>query len=95
MASLDGSVSIPISTPLLQGLWWAATKGCSTGLWLLFRAHHIIRRRSFSAGIRPGKNTADFITDTLARMSVLGSAFLGVLAAAPAAVEQATGLQVT
>lgn len=44
-------------------------------------------------GIRPGRNTAEYITKTLDRMSVLGSAFLGALAAAPALVESLTGLQ--
>lgn len=44
-------------------------------------------------GVRPGRNTADFITRTLNRMSVLGSAFLGALSAAPALVETLTGLQ--
>ncbi|KAK9820311.1 hypothetical protein WJX72_008805 [[Myrmecia] bisecta] len=43
--------------------------------------------------IRPGRATADFITGTLERMSILGSAFLGVLAAAPTLVEGITKLQ--
>ena len=33
--------------------------------------------------VRPGRATADYITKTLNRMSILGSAFLGALAAAP------------
>lgn len=44
-------------------------------------------------GVRPGRQTADYITKTLNRISVLGSAFLGALSAAPALVEAATGLQ--
>lgn len=44
-------------------------------------------------GVRPGRNTAEYITKTLDRMSVLGSGFLGALAAAPALVEATTGLQ--
>ena len=44
------------------------------------------------AGVRPGRKTADYITGTLERMSILGSAFLGALAAAPAAVEGITRL---
>lgn len=43
--------------------------------------------------VRPGRNTAEYITKTLDRMSVLGSGFLGALAAAPALVEATTGLQ--
>ena len=44
--------------------------------------------------VRPGRATADYITKTLNRMSILGSAFLGALAATPPLVEAVTGLQV-
>jgi preprotein translocase SecY subunit len=43
-------------------------------------------------GVRPGKQTANFLSDMLGNLSVLGSVFLGVLAVAPTAVEQATNL---
>jgi protein transport protein SEC61 subunit alpha len=43
-------------------------------------------------GIRPGKQTAEYVTSTLTRMSILGSVFLGALSAAPAAVEAITHL---
>ena len=43
-------------------------------------------------GIRPGKQTAEYVTSTLTRMSILGSVFLGALSAAPAAVEALTHL---
>ncbi|XP_020265829.1 preprotein translocase subunit SCY1, chloroplastic isoform X2 [Asparagus officinalis] len=42
--------------------------------------------------VRPGKSTAAFIKTVLSRISVLGSAFLAVLAAGPAVVEQVTHL---
>ncbi len=42
--------------------------------------------------IRPGKQTAEYVTRTLTRMSLLGSVFLGALSAAPALVEGLTGL---
>ncbi|KAK9100302.1 hypothetical protein Scep_023732 [Stephania cephalantha] len=42
--------------------------------------------------VRPGKSTAAFINTVLSRLSVLGSAFLAVLAAGPSAVEQITHL---
>lgn len=42
--------------------------------------------------VRPGKSTAAFIKTVLSRISVLGSVFLAVLAAGPAAIEQATHL---
>eukprot|EP00873_Tetraselmis_striata_P046423 jgi/Tetstr1/466687/TSEL_001002.t1 len=42
--------------------------------------------------VRPGRSTAEYITGILSRMSVLGSVFLGVLAAAPTGVEAITHL---
>ncbi|KAL1548890.1 protein kinase-like protein scy1 [Salvia divinorum] len=42
--------------------------------------------------VRPGKSTAFFIKTVLSRISVLGSAFLAILAAGPAVIEQATHL---
>ncbi|VAI16482.1 unnamed protein product [Triticum turgidum subsp. durum] len=42
--------------------------------------------------VRPGKNTAAFIKTVLSRISVLGSAFLAVLAAGPSVVEQISHL---
>ncbi|CAG9462332.1 unnamed protein product [Pedinophyceae sp. YPF-701] len=56
-------------------------------------ADNLKKQGASLAGVRPGRQTADFITDTLARMSVLGSVFLGVLASAPAVVEAFTDLQ--
>lgn len=43
--------------------------------------------------VRPGRATSEYITTVLTRLSILGSLFLGVLSAAPSAVEAATGLQ--
>ncbi|GJN36780.1 hypothetical protein PR202_gb25676 [Eleusine coracana subsp. coracana] len=42
--------------------------------------------------VRPGKSTAAFIKTVLSRISVLGSAFLAVLAAGPSVVEQISHL---
>ncbi|KAM7472846.1 hypothetical protein LguiA_011029 [Lonicera macranthoides] len=42
--------------------------------------------------VRPGKSTAAFIKTVLGRISVLGSAFLAILAAGPAVIEQTTHL---
>ncbi|GLC70657.1 hypothetical protein PLESTF_001018800 [Pleodorina starrii] len=42
--------------------------------------------------IRPGRQTAEYVTRTLTRMSMLGSVFLGALSAAPAMVEAVTHL---
>ncbi|KAF6263589.1 SecY subunit domain-containing protein [Scenedesmus sp. NREL 46B-D3] len=43
-------------------------------------------------GIRPGKQTAEYVASTLTRMSLLGSLFLAGLSLAPAAVEGITHL---
>ena len=43
-------------------------------------------------GVRPGRATADYISGTLERMSVLGSVFLGLLSLAPSVVEGITHL---
>ncbi|KAG6469816.1 hypothetical protein ZIOFF_070747 [Zingiber officinale] len=42
--------------------------------------------------IRPGKSTSAFLKTVLSRISVLGSAFLAVLAAGPSVIEQTTRL---
>ncbi|KAJ7979524.1 Preprotein translocase subunit SECY, chloroplastic [Quillaja saponaria] len=44
--------------------------------------------------VRTGKSTATYIKTVLGRISVLGSAFLAILAAGPAAIEQITHLTV-
>lgn len=50
------------------------------------------RQGASIASVRPGKMTAVFIKNVLSRISVLGSAFLAVMAAGPAVVEQLTHL---
>ncbi|KAG6468061.1 hypothetical protein ZIOFF_072627 [Zingiber officinale] len=42
--------------------------------------------------VRPGKSTSAFLKTVLSRISVLGSAFLAVLAAGPSVIEQTTHL---
>lgn len=44
--------------------------------------------------VRPGRSTAAFLKMVLGRISVLGSAFLAILAAGPAVIEQTTHLTV-
>lgn len=57
-------------------------------------ADQLKRQGASIPAIRPGRATAEYITATLQRMSILGSAFLGALAAAPTLVEALTKLQV-
>lgn len=57
-------------------------------------ADQLKRQGASIPSVRPGRATAEYITNTLQRMSILGSAFLGALAAAPTLVEGLTKLQV-
>lgn len=56
-------------------------------------AEQLKRQGASIPAVRPGKATVAYITGTLERMSVLGSAFLGALSAAPSLVEVFTKLQ--
>jgi SecY len=62
---------------------------CGNSLeWQLFRwrqpfsihALHLHVQGASIPAVRPGRRTAEYITDTLMYMSVLGSVFLGLLA---------------
>jgi len=44
------------------------------------------------SGVRPGKTTIDYLERKLVLMSILGSAFLGILASTPSFLETLTGL---
>jgi preprotein translocase subunit SecY len=55
-------------------------------------AEQLKRTGAAIPGVRPGRQTAEYVTGTLTRMSLLGSVFLGALSAAPAAVEALTHL---
>lgn len=56
-------------------------------------ADQLKRQGASIPAVRPGRATAAYISGTLERMSILGSAFLGALAAAPPLVEVFTKLQ--
>ncbi|KAL0049767.1 hypothetical protein WJX82_009617 [Trebouxia sp. C0006] len=56
-------------------------------------ADQLKRQGASIPAVRPGRATAAYISGTLERMSILGSAFLGALAAAPPLVELFTKLQ--
>ena len=53
-------------------------------------AQQLKRQGASIPNIRPGKNTSDYISQSLERMSVLGSLFLGGLALTPGIVEALT-----
>jgi preprotein translocase subunit SecY len=43
-------------------------------------------------GIRPGKNTSDYVERIINRLTIIGAIFLAVVALVPTSVEQATGI---
>jgi preprotein translocase subunit SecY len=43
-------------------------------------------------GVRPGKNTSDYVEKIINRLTIIGAIFLAVVALVPTAVEQATGI---
>ena len=55
-------------------------------------ADNLREHGSFIPGIRPGKNTADYLSDCLTRITLVGAAFLAIIAIAPAFVTQGTSM---
>jgi preprotein translocase subunit SecY len=43
-------------------------------------------------GVRPGKNTSDYVERIINRLTIIGAVFLAIVALVPTAVEQATGI---
>jgi len=46
-------------------------------------------------GIRPGKETVEYLTNVMSRLSIVGALFLGVVATLPTIISQYTGLQLS
>jgi preprotein translocase subunit SecY len=55
-------------------------------------ADNLREHGSFIPGIRPGKNTADYLSNTLTRITLAGAAFLAIIAIAPAFVTKGTAM---
>ncbi len=55
-------------------------------------AQNLKKMGSSVPGIRPGRNTAEYIERVLNRLTFLGAVFLGLVAVVPSAVEKATGI---
>ena len=55
-------------------------------------AEQLKRQGASIPAVRPGRATEEYLAGVLERLSLLGSVFLGALAAAPAALEATTGL---
>jgi preprotein translocase subunit SecY len=56
-------------------------------------AQNIQKNGGFIPGIRPGKNTADYLRRITNRITLTGALFLGIIAILPFLVQAATGLQ--
>lgn len=66
---------------------------------LMFRpeeiANNLREHGSFIPGIRPGVKTAEFLSNTLTRITLAGAAFLAAVAVLPAFITQGSGLTPT
>ena len=87
--------------------WWGTFLQVNIGLIVLFNyyytflqldptdlADQLKRGGGAIPAVRPGRATVDYVTKTLKRMSILGSGFLGALAATPPLVESITKVSV-
>jgi preprotein translocase subunit SecY len=54
-------------------------------------AENLQKHGGFIPGIRPGKNTADYLKDVANRLLLAGATFISVIAVLPLAVQQLTG----
>jgi len=55
-------------------------------------ADNLREHGSFIPGIRPGARTAEYLSNSLTRITLAGAAFLAVIAIAPAFVTQGTAI---
>lgn len=58
-------------------------------------AKNMKQQGGFIPGIRPGKATVDYLTNTMNRISVVGAIFLAIVATIPTVLSQYSGLQIT
>ena len=55
-------------------------------------SENIQKNGGFVPGIRPGENTASFISHVLNKITLVGALFLGVIAVLPSIIQGATGI---
>ena len=58
-------------------------------------AKNMKQQGGFVPGIRPGKATVDYLTNTMNRISVVGAIFLAIVATIPTVLSQYSGFQIT
>jgi preprotein translocase subunit SecY len=57
-------------------------------------AEYLKRQNAFIPGIKPGKNTADFIDSVTSRITLPGSIFLGIISVLPAVAANVLGINI-
>ncbi len=55
-------------------------------------AENLQKQGGFIPGIRPGKHTEQYLSNTIKRITFVGALFLGVIAVLPLILRQATGM---
>jgi len=58
-------------------------------------AKNLREHGSFIPGIRPGQKTAEFLSNTLTRITLVGAAFLAMISVLPSFITQGTGMTLT
>jgi preprotein translocase subunit SecY len=56
-------------------------------------AENLQKQGGFIPGIRPGKNTSDYLSDTTRKIILVGALFLGLIAVLPLVMQYFTGVQ--
>ncbi|NCN22566.1 preprotein translocase subunit SecY, partial [Candidatus Falkowbacteria bacterium] len=56
-------------------------------------AENLQKQGGFIPGIRPGKNTSDYLADTTHKIILVGALFLGLIAVLPLVMRYFTGVQ--
>lgn len=56
-------------------------------------AENLQKQGAFIPGIRPGRNTAEYLQNTISRITLTGALFLAAIAVLPLVLQQTTGLQ--
>jgi preprotein translocase subunit SecY len=56
-------------------------------------AENLQKQGGFIPGIRPGKNTSDYLSDTTHKITLVGALFLGLIAILPLIMRYFTGIQ--
>lgn len=99
LSNLATSVNNSLQNPWIYGLFYFILVFLFTFFYTAVTfnpetiASNLQKMGGFVPGIRPGKNTADFIKYILNRILFIGAMFLGTIAVLPSIVQGTTGVQ--